>query len=246
MFGHSAGDLLLIEIAAPDARESSVPSEFLARQSGDEFLGLQMSGNHPMTPRLLPNALLRCSRNRFRSRAPAGHPHRVDRIFGFPDRYAKERDQVLSNAKLAMHRGKTKQRGSIYHVSARDGRWCPRPTRAFARPAECRRRNELELHYQLQTTLHDGNICGAEALMRWRHPKRGMISPAEFIPLAEESEAIIEMGEWALRTACRDAAEGKNSRNGRGQSVTGPVQPRQPGRDHPCDPARNRPVAEAA
>jgi diguanylate cyclase len=61
----------------------------------------------------------------------------------------------------------------------------------------------------LQTTLDDGRICGAEALMRWRHPKRGMISPAEFIPLAEESEAIIPMGEWALRTACRDAVAGK-------------------------------------
>jgi EAL domain-containing protein (putative c-di-GMP-specific phosphodiesterase class I) len=70
-------------------------------------------------------------------------------------------------------------------------------------------RNELELHYQLQTSLDDGAICGAEALMRWHHPKRGNISPAEFIPLAEETEAIIAMGEWALRTACRDAAAGK-------------------------------------
>jgi EAL domain-containing protein (putative c-di-GMP-specific phosphodiesterase class I) len=65
------------------------------------------------------------------------------------------------------------------------------------------------LHYQLQTSLQDGRICGAEALMRWHHPKRGMISPAEFIPLAEETEAIVAMGEWALRTACRDAAAGR-------------------------------------
>ena len=56
--------------------------------------------------------------------------------------------------------------------------------------------------------LSDGKICGAEALMRWQHPKHGMVSPAEFIPLAEETEAIVAMGEWALRTACRDAAEG--------------------------------------
>jgi EAL domain-containing protein (putative c-di-GMP-specific phosphodiesterase class I) len=65
------------------------------------------------------------------------------------------------------------------------------------------------LNYQLQMSLNDGKICGAEALMRWKHPKLGMVSPAEFIPLAEETEAIIEMGEWALRAACRDAAEGK-------------------------------------
>src|SRR6185436_11246348 len=69
-------------------------------------------------------------------------------------------------------------------------------------------RGELLLHYQLQASLHDGAISGAEALMRWRHPQRGMISPAEFIPLAEETEAIVGMGEWALRTACRDAADG--------------------------------------
>ena len=120
-----------------------------------------------------------------------------------------ERDQLLSNAKLAMHRGKSKQRGSIcqYHREMDDG---ARARRALARDLRtAAERRELELHYQLQTTLSDGRICGAEALMRWRHPKRGMISPAEFIPLAEETEAIFAMGEWALRTACRDAAAGR-------------------------------------
>ncbi|MFM9709703.1 EAL domain-containing protein, partial [Streptomyces galilaeus] len=68
---------------------------------------------------------------------------------------------------------------------------------------------ELVLFYQLQTSLADGAICGAEALMRWKHPNRGMVSPVEFIPLAEETEAIIGMGEWALRRACLDAAKGR-------------------------------------
>jgi diguanylate cyclase len=120
-----------------------------------------------------------------------------------------ERDQVLSNAKLAMHRGKSRQRGLVtqYHREMDDK---ARDRRALARDLQfAAEQNELTLHYQLQTTLDDGRICGAEALMRWQHPKRGMVSPAEFIPLAEETEAIIAMGEWALRTACRDAAEGK-------------------------------------
>ena len=120
-----------------------------------------------------------------------------------------ERDQVLSNAKLAMHRGKTSQRGHITrYVSEMDDK--ARARRALARDLlGAAERGELSLHYQLQTSLHDGKICGAEALMRWHHPRRGMVSPAEFIPLAEETEAIVGMGEWALRTACRDAAEGK-------------------------------------
>jgi EAL domain-containing protein (putative c-di-GMP-specific phosphodiesterase class I) len=120
-----------------------------------------------------------------------------------------ERDQILSNAKLAMYRGKTRQRGAItaYQREMDDN---VRAQRALARDLQsAAARNELMLHYQLQTSLGDGRICGAEALMRWCHPRRGMISPAEFIPLAEESDAIIEMGEWALRTACRDAAEGR-------------------------------------
>src|ERR1035438_5307203 len=108
-----------------------------------------------------------------------------------------------------MHRGKSKQRGLIcqYHREMDDN---ARARRALARELQTAAvRNELILHYQLQTSLDDGRICGAEALMRWHHPKRGMISPAEFIPLAEETGAITAMGEWALRTACRDAAEGK-------------------------------------
>ena len=67
-------------------------------------------------------------------------------------------------------------------------------------------RNELELYYQVQTSVSSGEICGYEALLRWRHPVHGMVSPAEFIPIAEETGAIISIGEWVLRTACREAA----------------------------------------
>jgi EAL domain-containing protein (putative c-di-GMP-specific phosphodiesterase class I) len=108
-----------------------------------------------------------------------------------------------------MHRGKSKQRGTIckYQREMDDS---ARARRALARDLQtATERNELELHYQLQTSLATAGSAAPKRLMRWRHPKRGMISPAEFIPLAEETEAIIPMGEWALRTACRDAAEGR-------------------------------------
>jgi EAL domain-containing protein (putative c-di-GMP-specific phosphodiesterase class I) len=64
---------------------------------------------------------------------------------------------------------------------------------------------ELEVHYQPCLSLKDDTIVGCEALVRWRHPKRGMVSPAEFIPIAEDTGLIDEIGEWVLTTACRDA-----------------------------------------
>src|SRR6185503_6408507 len=206
MFGHGAGDLLLIEVA-DRMRGVLGPGEFLARQSGDEFIGLQMSGNHPREAQAFAERIAGVFARPFQVNDQQLILSASIGFSIFPID-TPERDQVLSNAKLAMHRGKSQQRGLIcqYHREMDD---TARARRALARDLQMAAgRGELELHYQLQTTLGDGKICGAEALMRWRHPKRGMISPAEFIPLAEETGAIVAMGEWALRTACRDAAAG--------------------------------------
>jgi diguanylate cyclase len=207
VLGHSAGDLLLIEVAAR-MRKVLGPGEFLARQSGDEFLGLQMSDNHPHDAQAFAERVAGVFARPFQVQDQSVTLTASIGYSIFPTD-TPERDQVLSNAKLAMHRGKSKQRGLIckYHRQMDDA---ARARRALARDLQIAvGRNELALHYQLQTSLNDGRICGAEALMRWQHPIRGMISPAEFIPLAEETEAIVAMGEWALRTACRDAGGGK-------------------------------------
>lgn len=206
-FGHSAGDILLIEVAER-MRQILGPGEFLARQSGDEFLALKMSANHPQDAQAFAERISGVFLQPFQINDQSVALTASIGFSIFP-LDTPERDQVLSNAKLAMHRGKSKQRGLIcqYHREMDDSARARRaPARDLRSAAE---RNELTLHYQLQTSLSDGSLCGAEALMRWHHPKRGMISPAEFIPLAEETGAIVEMGEWALRTACRDAAESK-------------------------------------
>ncbi|WP_375414420.1 putative bifunctional diguanylate cyclase/phosphodiesterase [uncultured Bradyrhizobium sp.] len=207
VFGHSAGDLLLIE-AADRMRRLLGPGEFLARQGGDEFLGLQMSGNHPHDAQAFAERIAAVFDLPFQLH---DRPVALTTSIGFSifPTDTPQRDQLLSNAKLAMHRGKSKQRGLITKYQ-REMDDAARDRRALARDLlTATAGGELELHYQLQASLHDGKVCGAEALMRWRHPSRGMISPAEFIPLSEETEAIIPMGEWALRTACRDAAAGK-------------------------------------
>lgn len=206
LYGHSAGDLLLIE-AADRMRRALRDGEFLARQSGDEFLALQTSGDHPRDAQKFAARMAEAFAAPFKL-----HDHSVVLTASvgysiFPTD-TPERDQLLSNAKLAMHRGKSKQRGAIcaYERKMDDA---ARARRALARDLKTAAENgELELHYQLQAALADGSICGSEALMRWNHPTLGRISPADFIPLAEETEAIIGMGEWALRTACRDAAAG--------------------------------------
>ena len=69
---------------------------------------------------------------------------------------------------------------------------------------------EFELHYQPIVNVDDNHITCCEALIRWNHPERGMISPAEFIPIAEEIGLIVPLGEWVLRTACADAARWPN------------------------------------
>lgn len=207
VYGHSTGDLVLIEAAAR-MRSVSGPGEFVARQSGDEFLALQMSGNQPEDARAFAERLMRTLSTPFTIN---GHEVTLTASIGFSvfPTDTRERDQLVSNAKLAMHRGKSKHAGLVSHYE-KDMDDAARSRRALSRDLTSAARNgELELHYQLQTALRDGTVSGVEALMRWRHPQRGMISPGEFIPLAEETEAIVGMGEWALRTACRDAAAGK-------------------------------------
>jgi diguanylate cyclase len=207
LYGHGAGDLLLIDVA-DRMRQQLATNEFLARQSGDEFLALTTSGNHPQDAQSFAERISDAFVQPF---TVQGHPVELTASIGFSvfPTDTPERDQLLSNAKLAMQRGKIGRNGSICAYS-REMDDSARKRRALARDLDyATERDELLLYYQLQTSLNDGKICGAEALMRWQHSKLGMISPGEFIPLAEETKAIMEMGEWALRTACRDAAAGR-------------------------------------
>jgi diguanylate cyclase len=115
-------------------------------------------------------------------------------------------ERLVNNADLAMYRAIADvARATCFYEARMDEASRARHTLAqdLRRAVEL---NQLELHYQVQTSIATGEICGYEALLRWKHPVRGMVPPAEFIPIAEETGTILSIGEWVLRMACREAA----------------------------------------
>ena len=136
VFGHSAGDLLLIEVA-DRMRRMLGPGEFLARQSGDEFLGLQMSGNHPHDAQAFAERIAQVFAAPFEVARPAGHAHRLDRLLDLPDRYAGARPGAEQRQARDAPRQEQAARLDL-QVPARDGRHRARPAGAGARPADAR------------------------------------------------------------------------------------------------------------
>jgi diguanylate cyclase (GGDEF)-like protein len=118
---------------------------------------------------------------------------------------------LLKNADAALHHAKQEGRGSFQYYTPRmnDSAW-----QHLALETEMHRaleREEFVLHYQPKISLADGKIIGMEALLRWQSPDRGLVAPAEFIPLLEKMGLIIPVGSWVIETACRQAAIWKNS-----------------------------------
>ena len=142
----------------------------------------------------------------------AGHQLTTDASIGIAlaPEHGLDLNEILKNADLAMYAAKSAGRRTCrffdpeMDVQARARRTLELDLRqAIAR-------GELEVYYQPCVSLQDGRITGCEALVRWRHPERGMVSPGEFIPIAEETGLINEIGEWVLATACADAAKWPN------------------------------------
>lgn len=120
-------------------------------------------------------------------------------------------DTLLKNADTAMYQAKRLSRNAFQFFTQEMQLHSARNLQLVNALRHALERNELQLHYQPQISTHNGNIIGAEALLRWNHPEFGMISPAEFIPIAEDSGQIIQIGEWVLRTAVRQMKEWKDS-----------------------------------
>jgi EAL domain-containing protein (putative c-di-GMP-specific phosphodiesterase class I) len=124
-------------------------------------------------------------------------------------------EALVKNADIAMYRAKDQGRNNYQFYSAQMNK---HTFERLAMESSLRRaveRNEFLLHYQPKLDLRNGAISGVEALVRWNHPDWGMVSPAQFIPLAEETGLIVQIGEWVLKTAC------EQSRQWRDQGIPG-------------------------
>ncbi|ARP62794.1 bifunctional diguanylate cyclase/phosphodiesterase [Mesorhizobium sp. WSM1497] len=205
--GHAAGDQAL-KIVARRLAKLTGEGEFVARLGGDEFAAIKRFKDQKdllgMVSRLEKSLFEPLRLDDFEIAAGASIGVAV-----YP-RDGADRERLVSNADLAMYRAKNDvTRAVCFYESAMDE--TARARRALATDLrQAIDRGELSLHYQVQTSVPTGATCGYEALLRWTHPVHGMIPPAEFIPIAEENGSIMAIGEWVLRTVCRQAASWGN------------------------------------
>ncbi|WP_062762769.1 EAL domain-containing protein [Falsirhodobacter sp. alg1] len=201
--GHAVGDEVLT-ILAQRVTSAMVGDEFAARFGGDEFAAFKPY-RHPSEVQEFADRLMAviCSPVNIQQ-----HKVSVGASIGialYPED-GHTAEKLLSNSDMAMYRAKRSITEKICYYQA-DMDEAYRSRRQLARDLwTALDRNEMFLHYQIQKSVSTGETTGFEVLLRWNHPERGNVSPADFIPVAEECGAILPIGEWVLRTACQQAA----------------------------------------
>ncbi len=204
LHGHAAGDALLVQTAKRILAEIR-SSDTLARIGGDEFVMILTSGAPPEKVSVIAARIIEALRKPFQFE---GHRIEIGASVGislYPDD-GSSADTLMRAADAAMYRAKAEGRGALRFYEASMNAQLQSRLQLEQELAGAVERNELVLHYQPIVNGVTGEVETFEALIRWEHPRRGMIGPVEFIPLAEQTGLIDHIGRWVIETACREAA----------------------------------------
>ena len=200
--GYQAGDELL-KLVAARMQSRVLPLDTVARLGADEFAIASYEHTHARGASSALRAVMDAVAQPFVVNGREVFITCGTGVALYPQD-GRDTESLLKCAHSALHRAKAQARNVLhFYAPEMDARMNER----FQLESKLRRavdNGELRLHYQPQVDLRTGRVVGAEALMRWPNPELGMISPARFIPLAEETGLIVPFGEWAMRTACLD------------------------------------------
>ncbi|MDR6127799.1 diguanylate cyclase (GGDEF)-like protein [Sphingomonas sp. SORGH_AS802] len=204
LFGHAAGDDVLCQVA-DILRQAAAPGDAVVRMGGDEFMILQWDQPQPQGAQALAGRIM----DRFAEQMDvARNPLAVRASIGvalMPDDGAVG-ETLCHHADLALYRAKEAGRGTCCFFDGDMDRAVQARRQLEQDLRHTLVRDQLYLVYQPLVCSNTQRIVGYEALVRWKHPERGEIPPSDFIPLAEDSGFIIQLGEWVIREACRAAS----------------------------------------
>lgn len=213
-FGHAAGDELL-KVVAARLTGLSRESDTVGRMGGDELVVLLDSPSLDIAPEIVAERLLEVLREPVTLASAGDRSLTITASIGIAVAVRESADELLRDADMALYQAKSAGKNCIVsfdssmQTAATDRLLLEMDLRTAVQD------DQLVLAYQPTFDLQSETVTGVEALVRWRHPTRGILAPDLFIPIAEESGMIVEIGQWVLEAACRQAA----TWHGRGQSI---------------------------